>query len=89
MIYTIGHTKNYMEAISAYGQISKKAGGYAFLIPEDAQRRIEEEGKAQEWSIFGLDAAWSQTQPDPEGGWWSLLTEDALIIPLPNLPSNP
>ena len=77
-----------MEAIHTYGQISKKAGGYAFLTPEDAQQRIREEGKAQEWSIFGLDAAWSQTQPDPDGGWWSLLKNDALIIPLTDLPSN-
>lgn len=88
MIYTIGHTKNYMEAVSAYGQISKKADGYAFLTPENAQRRICEEDKEQEWSVFGLDADWSQTQPAPDGAWWSLLTDEALIIPLADLPSN-
>lgn len=80
MLYTIGHTKNYMDAIASYGHISKKAGGYVFLTYEDALKRIEEEGKTKEWSVFGVKAEEAQTQPDPNGGWWSLLTEDAVII---------
>lgn len=80
MFYTIGHTKNYLSVLNQPDtHVFKSVGGYAFLTLEDAQRRIIEEGKEGEWSIFGLNAEPDQLQPS-SNGWWHELKEQAEIF---------
>lgn len=80
MFYTIGHTKNYLNAFQQPGaRVFKNMGGYVFLTREEAQRRIIEEGKEGEWSIFGLKAEFHQLQPSSDG-WWHELKEQAEIF---------
>ena len=60
LIYTIGHTENYLRAIAkaaiAGESIYKCAGGYAFQTVEDAARRMVETGHTDDWSVWEMDA---------------------------------
>lgn len=87
--YTIGHTVNYRKAIEETGQIEKcgrdgccngDKGGYAFRTVEDAKQRIQEQGKQGEWSVWEMETEFdSNTYPNPDGGWWHHLINDAPI----------
>jgi len=68
MLYTIGHTNNYLKVFNQpETRVFKNVGGYVFLTQEEAQRRIIEEGKIDEWSVFGLNADESQIKPTTNG----------------------
>jgi hypothetical protein len=80
MLYTIGHTKNYSKVLNPDSTVFKLAGGYAFQTIEDAQQRIQELNMDAYWSVYELDTTWDKTEPDPDGGWWNVLTEEAAIV---------
>jgi len=94
MIYTIGHTQTYTNALanapeSGLFKMGRTGpteehpdgypGGYAFICIADAQRRIDEAYVGRGFSVFGLDAEWSNTVK-AENGWWHHIIEDARII---------
>jgi hypothetical protein len=80
MMYTIGHTENYLKVLRQPGtQVLKNVGGYVFLTQDEAERRIAEEGQTGNWSVFGLKADPSQIKPS-ENGWWHELIEQAEVV---------
>src|SRR5215207_8398596 len=85
MLYTIGHEANYRETIARNGSITKLPGGYVFETIDSAEARIVEAGQEGQWIVWGIDATLEQTQPDPAGGWWRLLTTEVPIIDLSTL----
>jgi len=97
MIYTIGHTKNYLDAIanSLDGKIQKLGrcepgdrfpdgyeGGYAFRSIADAQKRIDEVYSGQGFGVFGIEADWEKDTVPAQDGWWHNLVKNADIVVL-------
>lgn len=81
MLYTIGHTDNYLKVLKQpETRVFKSVGGYAFLTKEDAQRRIVEEGKTDEWRVFGLRADQNQIKPSADGWWYELIEQAEIIL---------
>lgn len=89
MIYTVGNTQSYMDAIEKYGEgevfkfdrHDDDPGGCAFQSIADAQRFIRERGNPT-WSVFGIDAQWGVDTTPSEDGWWHYLLRNAPLIVL-------
>ena len=97
MIYTIGHEKNYLEAIEEYGSVKKLGrdmerksdafpngypGGYAFKSVLAANRRIEEAYPDSGFAVFGVKADWEKDTVPSDAGWWHNLINTSEIVPL-------
>lgn len=96
MIYTVGHTANYLAAIERHGTIQKTGriepcgalpdgyeGGFAFRTIDEARRLLVMIGHLNDWQVFGLDADWERDTVPAADGWWHNLIRHADIIVLP------
>jgi len=83
MIYTTGHTANYMSYFAMrHPDIPKKlgrsenyAGGSVWATYEEAKRHCP-----LDYSVFGVDADWSDTERSQSGDWNDLLIDADLVI---------
>jgi type V secretory pathway adhesin AidA len=88
MIFTVGHTVNYKKSLAEHGTVFKQGeqvgyeGGIAFETYADAKRFLDENGKADVWSVWGLDADWITDTYPASDGWWCYLLFDKPIIDL-------
>lgn len=81
MIYTIGHTKNYLQYFDEQGIPQKKGktknygGGSVWKTKEEAQQHCH-----FDYSVFGVDADWDKDTESIKGvTWHALLTDKPLI----------
>lgn len=86
MIYTIGHTKNYLQYFKEHlllnfpfqkkGREADYPGGSVWRTKEEAQQHCP-----PNYSVFGVLADWdTQTEPSKEGSWHNLLVDADLVI---------
>lgn len=80
MIYTIGHSRNYKEALEREKRVLKAEGGYVFFSIADAQKCICELGKCAEWDVFGLKTTLENTQPVNGECWYELKTPAEIFL---------
>jgi len=92
MIYTIGHTQNYIDAIrrslktdtpgiQKVGKNDSYEGGYAFATLEIAESYLKKIKKDTVWCVWGLDCTMQNTYMH-ESKEYHLIIENTDIIPL-------
>ena len=90
MIYTLGYTKNYEDALDKaneegkpvikIGKRSTYAGGCCFKTVEDAATYRDKIGKKDVWSVYGLLADWDTDTE--QGEEFNCLLKDSPIVRL-------
>lgn len=101
MIYTLGHTKSYLQYYceclknnSKFLKLGKQEidgklypGGYAFKNLEEALQFLKD-NKMTEYSVFGLKADWSKDTENNESNVYNNLLYDSELIILDNIKIN-
>lgn len=91
MLYTVGHTKSYLDYIKssemptklgrdqAIDKVNHK-GGIVFRTIAEAQLYIKEVGREDEWSVFGLDCDEDNTYLLDLDNTYRIINNTLLII---------
>ena len=82
MIYTVGKTGVYDEALAKSPNLENAKGGLVWKTRDDARNHLMETKQDKTFSIYGIEADWDKdTEPALEGKW-RVLTKKAKLVKL-------
>jgi hypothetical protein len=89
MLYTVGHTLNYLRAIARSedgfivktGRTQDYSGGIVFKTYADAEAYLQDIHHADDWSVWGIDVPFHHKHiGKSEDGYYALLHDTPLLI---------